>query len=168
MRPGCGTLSGMSQANPIRLFVTHVWEDSDDYSRLFEYIESARNFFYLNTSKLDNPPSGGTEAIREELRRQINQAEIVIALPDLYAKQPDLTIFQMNYAQSQKKPVLLLRYFGTSTELPKLLLDRASEVVNWDERGLVDAVRRLARSENTARFDTVEFNPDDFKDFKID
>ncbi|MEY2853157.1 MAG: hypothetical protein RL030_289 [Pseudomonadota bacterium] len=158
----------MSQTNPIRLFVTHVWEVSDDYSRLFEYIESARNFFYRNTSVLDNPPSGGTEAIREELRRQISQAEVVIALPDLYAKQPDLTIFQMNYAQSQKKPVLLMKYFGTRQELPKLLLDRASEVVNWEERGLVDAVRRLARSENTARFDTVEFNPDDFKDFKLD
>ncbi len=61
-----------------------------------------------------------------------------------------------------------MKYFGTPQELPKLLLDRAGEVVSWEERGLVDAVRRLARSENTARFDTVEFNAEDFKDFKID
>jgi hypothetical protein len=158
----------MSQANPIRLFVTHTWEDSDDYVRLFEYLESARNFFYRNTSKIDNPPSGGTEAIRDELRRQIDQAELVIALPGLYEQQPDITIFQMNYAQSQKKPVLLLKFFGTRQEVSKLLVDRATEVVGWEERGLADAVRRLARGENTARFESIEFNPDEFKDFKRD
>jgi len=32
----------------------------------------------------------------------------------------------------------------------------------------VDAIRRLARHENTARYDTIEFNPEDFKDFKLD
>jgi hypothetical protein len=158
----------MSQANPIRLFVTHLWDDAGDYLRLFEYLESARNFFYRSTSVIDNPPSGGSESVREELRRQINAAEIVIALPGLYEQQPDLTIFQMNYAQSQKKPVLLMKYFGTRQNLPKLLVDRAAEVVDWEERGLVDAVRRLARGENTARFDMVDFNPDDFKDFKLD
>jgi len=30
----------MSQANPVRLFVTHAWEASDDYLRVFEYLES--------------------------------------------------------------------------------------------------------------------------------
>ena len=43
----------MSQANPIRLFVTHAWEPDDDYLRVFEYLESARNFFYRNFSAPD-------------------------------------------------------------------------------------------------------------------
>ncbi len=158
----------MSQNNPIRLFVTHCWQDSDDYSRLFEYLESARNFYYRNTGTPDKPPAGDTEAVREDLRRQINAAEIVIALPDLYATHPDLTVFQMNYAQSVKKAVLLVKPFGARREVPKLLLDRADEAVDWEERGLVDAIRRLARHENTARYDTIEFNPEDFRDFKPD
>ncbi len=159
----------MSQQAPIRLFVTHAWQDSDDYSQLFEYLESARNFFYRNTGTPDKPPaSGGTEAVRDDLRRQIDGAEIVIALASLHAVQPDLTIFQMNYAKSQRKPVLLLRPFGSKHELPKLLTERADETSEWEERGLVDAVRRLARHENTARFDTIEFNPEDFRDFKLD
>jgi hypothetical protein len=158
----------MSQQNPIRVFVTHNWHDQDDYQRVFEYLESGRNFFYRNTSTPDKPPSSvDTEGVREDLRRQINQAEIVIALPGLYEEQPDLTIFQMNYAQSQKKPVLLMQYFGTARELPKLLTDRCNDTVGWEERGMVDAIRRLARGENTARFETVEFNPDEFKDFKL-
>jgi hypothetical protein len=159
----------MSQQAPIRVFVTHCWQDSDDYSRLFEYLESARNFYYRNTSTPDKPPaSGDTEAVREDLRQQINAAEIVVALASMYPGQPDLTIFQLNYAKSQKKPVLLLRPFGSRQELPRLLTDRSDESSEWEERGLVDAIRRLARHENTARYDTIEFNPDEFRDFKLD
>jgi len=159
----------MSQQNPIRVFVTHHWQDADDYSRVFEYLESARNFFYRNTSTPDKPPAAGnTEAIREDLRKQINAAEIVIALASIYTANPDQTIFQMNYGQSQKKPVLLLPPFGSRQELPKLLRDRADESGQWDERALVDGIRRLARQEATARYDTIEFNPDEFRDFKLD
>ena len=48
----------MSQNNPIRLFVTHAWEPTDEYLRIFEYLESARNFFYKNFSAPDKAPSG--------------------------------------------------------------------------------------------------------------
>jgi hypothetical protein len=162
-------MPSMSQQDPIRVFVTHCWHDSDDYTRVFEYLESVSNFFYRNTGTPDAPPtSGDTEVVREQLRKQINAAEVVVALADLYSTQPDLTIFQMNYAQTQKKPVLLLRPFGSRQELPKLLLDRADETIEWEKRSMVDAIRRLARHENTVRFETVDFNPDDFKDFKLD
>ena len=76
----------MSQQNPIRVFVTHAWQDADDYQRLFEFLESARNFYYRNTSTPEQPPAGDTEAQREDLRRQIAAAEILIALPGLYAR----------------------------------------------------------------------------------
>ncbi len=46
----------MSQADPLRLFVTHAWENSDDYLRVFEYLESARNFFYRNYSSRTSDP----------------------------------------------------------------------------------------------------------------
>src|SRR4029077_13664811 len=65
-------LGSMSQANPLRLFVTHAWETSDDYLRVFEYLESARNFFYRNFSTPEQRPSGDKEALREDLRRQIS------------------------------------------------------------------------------------------------
>jgi hypothetical protein len=159
----------MSQENPYRVFVTHNWHDSDDYSRLFEFLESARKFFYRNTSTPDAPPSAAdTESVRNDLRKQIDGAEIVVALASLHAASPDLTIFQMNYAQSQKKPVLLLGYFGVRREIPKLLVERSDDTVQWDERGIIDAIKRLARHEQTARFEMVEFNPDEFKDFKRD
>ena len=153
-------MSSMSQANPIRLFVTHAWEHSDDYLRVFEYLESARNFYYRNSSTPENRPTGDKEVLREDLRRQIAPAEAVIALASLYDKQADLVTFQLLFTQACKKPVILLKSFGVQRPVPKALAELASEIVDWDERALVDSVRRLARHEDTARYDTVEFKLD--------
>ncbi|HET7756125.1 MAG TPA: hypothetical protein VFK87_02625 [Steroidobacteraceae bacterium] len=151
----------MSQANPVRLFVTHAWETSDDYLRVFEYLESARNFFYRNHSTPDKrPASGDREALREDLRHQIGPVEAVIALSSLHDTQPDLLTFELLYAQASHKPVVLLKHFGARREVPKAIVDLANEVVEWDERALVDAIRRQARHEDTTRWDTIEFKLD--------
>jgi hypothetical protein len=151
----------MSQRDPIRVFVTHCFEDSDDYTRAFEYFESARNFYYRNCSAPDvrlSTPS--QDALREELRRQIALAEVVIALASLYPAQQDLLVFQLNYAKASDKPVVLLPHFGRSALDPKALAGLIDESVPWDERALVDAVKRQARHEETTRWDTIEFKLD--------
>ena len=150
----------MSQADPLRLFVTHAWETSDDYLRVFEYLESARTFFYRNYSTPDKRPSGDKEALREDLRQQIKPVEAVIGLASLCEKHQELLTFQLLYARASHKPVVLMRTFGARQEIPKAILDLATEVVEWDERALVDAIRRAARHENTARWDTIEFKLD--------
>jgi hypothetical protein len=156
----CAKLGRMSQANPIRLFVTHVWEPGDDYLRVFEYLESSRNFFYRNYSAPEKRPSGDKEAAKEELRRQIAPVEVVIGLSSLFERDRDLLTFQLLYGQASQKPVVLLKPFGSQKPVPKELADLADEIVEWDERALVDAVRRQARHEDTTRWDTIEFKLD--------
>jgi len=150
----------VSQANPIRLFITHAWEMSDDYLRVFEYLESARNFFYKNYSTPDQPPGAEKEAQRENLRKQIAPVEAVIALSSLYDAHQDLLTFQLLFAQASKKPVILMKPFGSTKAAPKAILDLASEIVEWDERALVDALRLHARQEKSGRWDTIEFKLD--------
>jgi hypothetical protein len=150
----------VSQSNPVRIFVTHAWESSDDYLRVFEYLESQRNFFYRNYSTPDQRPQGDREVLRENLRQQITPAEVILALSSLYETQQDMLTFQMLYAQASHKPVVLMKPFGARRELPKAILDLANEVVEWDERALVDALRRQARHEDTSRWDTIEFKLD--------
>ena len=150
----------MSQANPVRIFVTHCWETSDDYLRVFEYLESQRNFFYRNYSAPEQRPQGDKEALRENLRKQIAPCEAVIGLASLFDTQQDLLTFQLLFAQASHKPVILMKPFGTRKEVPKAILDLANEIVDWDERALVDAIRRQARHEDTTRWDTIEFKLD--------
>ena len=150
----------MSQANPIRLFVTHLWAPADDYLRVFEYLESSRNFFYKNFSDPEHRPEGDRETQRQALRTQISPVEVLIGLSSLFEQDQDLLTFQLLYAQASQKPVVLLKPFGSSQAVPKALAELADEVVDWDERALVDAIRRQARHEDTTRWDTIEFKLD--------
>ena len=69
----------MSEKNPIRVFVTHTFEESDDYLRVFEFLESDDRFYYLNVSKPENAPSDGRmESIKDELIAQIKKSEAMI------------------------------------------------------------------------------------------
>ncbi len=157
---GSFRLPAMSERNPIKLFVTHLWEAGDDYQRVFEYLESTGNFYYQNYSAPDRLPSSDKEAQREALRQQIAPAEVVVALAGLHRAHPDMFIFQLNYAKACDKPVVLLEAFGAKTEVPKAVRDLADEVIGWNERDLIDAIRRQARHEDTTRFDTIEFKLD--------
>jgi len=150
----------MSQRDPIRVFVTHCFVESDDYVRVFEYLESARNFYYRNCGNLTQPQGRSQDALREELRRQISAAEVVIALASLYPEQQDLLIFQLNYTKASDKPVVFLPLFGREQPKLKTLDGLIDETVAWDERALVDAVKRQARHEETTRWDTIEFKLD--------
>lgn len=151
----------MSQRDPIRVFVTHAWESGEDYQRVFEYLEGTRNFFYRNCSTPDKPPPDlSVESRREDLRRQINGCEVVIALSGLLDAHRDLLVFQVNYAKSQEKPVVLLGGFGREILVPAYLKDVVDAQVGWDGRALCDAVRRQARHEETQRWDTIEFKLD--------
>jgi hypothetical protein len=151
----------MSQRDPIRVFVTHSFEEGDDYMRVFEYLESARNFYYRNRSVPDAKPNvPSPDALREELRKQIAPAEVVVALTSLYQSQADLMLFQLNCAKANDKPVVLLPLFGREQPKLKALEGLVDETVAWDERALVDAVKRQARHEDTTRWDTIEFKLD--------
>jgi hypothetical protein len=152
--------SVMSQANPFQLFVTHGWDNSDDYLRIFEYLESSNNFFYKNCSTPDHMPAGDMEALRESLRKQIAPAEVVIALPSLAQSHRDLLQFQMVFAQACNKPVVMMRNFGSDVPVAKGIAEMADEIMDWDGRALVDAIKRQARHEATNRWDTIEFKLD--------
>jgi hypothetical protein len=150
----------MSEQNPIRLFVTHAWADNEDYLRVFEFLESSPNFFYRSFGAPDRRPGDDIEAQREVLRAQIQPVEVVVATAGLLRTHSSLLVFQMTFARASRKPVLLLPEFGTQTAVPKGVRDLATEMISWDERALVDAIRRLARGEETGRWDVVEFTLD--------
>jgi|SRR5450755_77374 hypothetical protein len=147
--------------NPIRLFVTHTWEENDDLSRVFEYLESSRNFYYKSTALAQAARPLGVEAQREELRRQIAPSEVVIVLPVTHRREPDLVLFQLNFAKSANRPIIAMELFGSSETLPKAILDLADSICPWDERSLVDALRLQGRHEETHRWDTIEFKIED-------
>jgi hypothetical protein len=157
---GGGSVSSVTQKNPIRLFVCHVWTEDDDYHRIFEYIESTSNFFYRNTSTPDVRPTGDKEAQRESLRKQITDAEVVIVPAALYRRNMDWVEFQMHCAKAFDKPIIVLEPFGGTDTIAPAVQELADDVVPWDQRQLIDSIKRQARHEETTRFDVIEFKLD--------
>ncbi len=153
-------MSSISQQNPIRMYVCHVWAEDDDYHRIFEYLESTSKFFYRNTSTPDQRPQGDREVLRENLRRQIGDAEIVILPAALYRRNVDWVEFQLHCAKAFDKPVLVLEPFGGTDTIAPALQELADDIIPWDQRALVDAIKRQARHEETTRFDVIEFKLD--------
>jgi hypothetical protein len=150
----------ISQQNPVRIFVAHGFQRSDEYLRVFEYLESSHNFFYVNCSVPDYTGNADIESMRSELRKQINLAEAVIIPAGLYAPFRDWVEFELACAKSFSKPIIVLEFFGLKEKLPVQLEALADETVEWNERSMADAIRRQARHEDTVRWDTIEFKLD--------
>jgi hypothetical protein len=149
-----------TRVNPIRLFVTHSWEENDDYTRVFEYLEATGTFYYINTSQPHAKRPIDKESQREDLRRQIAPCEVVLALPGVYRAAPDLVLFQMTFAKAADRPIVAMENFGSTEPLAKAIKDLADEVSAWNERNLIDALKRQARHQETTRWDTIEFKLD--------
>jgi hypothetical protein len=149
-----------TRVNPIRLFVTHSWEENDDYARVFEYLEAPGTFYYTNTSQPHAKRPIDKESEREDLRRQIAPCEVVIALPAAYRAAPELVLFQMTFAKAADRPVVAMENFGSTEPLAKAIKDLADEVSAWNERSLIDALKRQARHQESTRWDTIEFKLD--------
>jgi hypothetical protein len=149
-----------TSVSPIRLFVSHAWVENDDYARVFEYLEASGSFYYVNSSQPQAKRPIDKESQREDLRRQIAPSEVIVVLPAVYQIAPELVVFQMNFAKSADKPIVAMENFGSREPLPKAIKDLADEVSAWNERNLIDALRRQARHEETTRWDTIEFKLD--------
>ena len=148
----------MSEKKPIRVFVTHTFEEGDDYLRVFEFLESDDRFYYLNVSKPENMPSDGSAAsIKDELIAQIKASEAVIVLPSEYEKNPELVDYMMDVADANTIGMITIRPFGGMSETPPKVVERVGEPIDWKARELVDALRLTARGQDTQRWDVVDF-----------
>jgi hypothetical protein len=152
-------VASISQQNPVRVFVAHAFERSEDYVRVFEYLESSHNFYYRNCSDPDRQLAE-LDKIKEELRRQIALAEVAIVPAGMYRSQREIVDFILNCSKGLDKPVIVLETFGVKEKIPVQLEALSDEIIEWNERSIADAIRRQARHEDTSRWDVIEFKLD--------
>ena len=148
----------MSESNPITVFATHTFSENHDYLRLFEFLESVDHFYYINVSKPENvPSSGGLQAIKDELIEQIKKSEAMFVLSSVYEERPDMVKFMMDVADANKKNMIAIRPFGGVAETPAEMIERCQEHIEWNDREMVDSLRRQARGEDTQRWEVLDF-----------
>lgn len=149
----------MSQDNPYRIFVSHAWAPEHEYHRVFEYLESASNFYYKNCSNPETGAGQGKEALQAAMRQQIESAEVVILLSSLARANPEWMNFQLHAALAMKKPIIVMEPFG-GEEIDPVLAEKADAMARWEARSIEDAIRMCSRHEETQRWDVIEWDPD--------
>jgi len=148
----------VSESNPIRVFATHNFNESDDYLRVFEFLESVDRFYYINISQPENlPTTGGPQEIKDELIRQIKESEAVVVLASAWEQNADQVNFMMDVAEANGKGMIVIKPFGGVQETPPELVARCAEHIEWNDREMVDALRRQARGEDTSRWEVLDF-----------
>lgn len=147
----------MTEQDPFRLYVSHLWTKDDDYLRLFEYLNDVENFFYVNLSDPDDPPpSMRVEHVQTQYNKQMQPAEVAIVLSSQYVTDAGLTQYQLDLARALSLPVIVVEPFGPESVL-KPVKDRAAEVVPWYNRSIVDAIRHHGRGDLTSRYEVIDF-----------
>ncbi len=135
-----------------------MFEETDDYLRVFEFLESVDRFYYINVSKPENiPKSGGIQAIKDELIEQIKASEAILVISSLYEQRQDIAKFIMDAAEANDKAMIAIRPFGGASETPPEMVERCQEHVEWNDREMADALLRQARGEETARWEVLDF-----------
>jgi hypothetical protein len=148
----------MSEKNPFRVFVTHAFSESDDYLRVFEFLESVERFFYLNVSKPENMPEPATpETLKDELIEQIKLSEVVVVINDVWEQNEKLVEYMLDVAEANGIKAIALQPFGGLAESPAALAARVEDVIAWNERTIVDSIQLLARGTETQRWETIDF-----------
>jgi hypothetical protein len=89
---------------------------------------------------------------------QIRGAEVVLLVSSMYSEARDWITYQMDAAQAASLPIVALEPFGGKGGIAAEIKGRAAEIIPWNERVMVDALRKQARGEDTKRWDVIEFD----------
>ena len=63
----------------------------------------------------------------------------------------------MDVAEANDIGMIAIRPFGGIQETPPELIERCAEHIEWNDREMVDALKRQARGEDTARWEVLDF-----------
>jgi len=63
----------------------------------------------------------------------------------------------MDVAEANNIGMIVIRLFGGLNETPAELVERCAEHIEWNDREMVDALKRQARGEDTARWEVIDF-----------
>ena len=118
-----------------RVFISHIGEDEEEYSKFIEKLSAAYAFEYENFSVLKKD-----KTTENELQEQIEPVGIVIVLSGLYNKYKNIIQRQIDVSKKLNKPIIVIRPYGMEN-VPSELEEIAEDVVDWNTPGIVDAIK---------------------------
>lgn len=126
-----------------RLFISHAWKYSSDYYNMVNLLNNYSYFTWRNYSVPQHDPFSMGTNLKDALKRQIRPVNAVIVIAGMYAVYREWIEFEVNFAKSIGKPIIVVRPWGQS-RIPEYLQLNATTVVGWNSSSIVDAVREYS------------------------
>lgn len=135
----------MAQRETYDLFISHAWRYHDDYMRMVNLLNEAPSFSWRNYSVPRQDPlhAGHTEALKQDLRKQIRPVNAIVVLAGIYATHSGWIQFEIDYARDLGKPILGVRPWG-SERISQAVREASDEIVGWNTSTIVGAIRRIS------------------------
>lgn len=128
------------------LFISHSWEYDSDYERLVELLEEKNNFSFRNFSVPEKEKVEGksNRALRRHIKnKQIKEASVVLIIAGMYTDHSYWIGKEIDAAKELDKPIIGIEPHG-SQRIPSRVTNAADEMVGWDKRTIVRAIRDLS------------------------
>ena len=122
------------------LFISHAWKYSDDYKKIVEMLNEAKYFSWKNYSVPEHDPFDEEEDLKRALEGQIRPVNAVIIIAGMYANHSDWIEFEVKFAKTSSKPLIVVKPWGQE-RIPLYLQENATVMVGWNTDSIVKAIR---------------------------
>lgn len=133
-------------AKSYNIFISHSWDNSDDLVRLRRLLNE-RGYFnvaFKEVTRFEPINSVNANYIKQRLKQNIMQSNIVIGIAGVYASHSDWMAWELDTAQANGVPIIGVIPFG-NTRSSTVVTSRSVEDVRWNTESIVAAIRQYAK-----------------------
>lgn len=127
-----------------RLFISHSWSYSSQYTRLIQLLNAQGYYFYNHSVPIDDPihTNGTIYQLRDAIDAQIRGASCVIILAGVYASYSTWINEEIQIAVKYGKPIIAVELWG-SERTSAVVKNYADMIVKWQATSIIQAIHQL-------------------------
>lgn len=126
------------------VFICHDWQYNRDYHRICDFLDEAEYFRWTNLSVPEHEPLATDELLEQNLRNQIRPADVMLIVAGMETAYSRWMKWEIKFARRIGLPIVGVKPWG-KIQIPVAVSNGAREIVGWNSRSVVDAVRRHSR-----------------------
>ena len=130
------------------LFISHSWNYSDAYEKLLNLLDKDTSFSYKNYSVPKDDPvhtNGTDKELYQAIKEQMSHASVVLIMAGVYSTYSKWINKEIKIAQEEfnnPKPIIAIEPWA-STNTSTVMKDAADEIVRWNSKSIIDAIKEL-------------------------
>ncbi|MDD4985324.1 MAG: TIR domain-containing protein, partial [Dehalococcoidales bacterium] len=135
-------------AKTYNLFISHSWTYTDAYEKLCNLLNNADDFSYHNHSVPKDDPihtDGTVSELEQAIQNHMSGCHVVLIMAGKYSTYSKWIKKEIKLAQEgfeNAKPIIGVKPWG-NTQVSSVVQDAADEMVGWNTKSIVDAIRKL-------------------------